>query len=328
MNTKHFPEYLSYNFIPKIVCVVLAALIVFFHNFNTMEKKVLEVPLKVESRGNMTAKTSTGVTKKVKVTLRGPRDKLANISVNDIKASVDISAQTKEGRFSFPVYIDPSDNLMLVSPLEIICKPEAVELTVEENIVRYLPLDVVVAGVPAYGYEQTGLSYEPTTVKVSGPRSIVSSLEQIQTELVNIDGFEKSRSVRTFATRTNQLVDVDTTTPVEVSVTMAAIGGSKILKGVRVGYDNLGDMLEVTSSQSSVDVVLSGTLLAIEKLRDSSIVASVDCSSLSASGTYRLPVSVFVPAGIQVASQSIDLMSVTVVEKVVEEEPPLEELVE
>ena len=39
-------------------------------------------------------------------------------------------------------------------------------------------------------------------------------------------------------------------------------------------------------------------------------------------------VSVFVPAGIQVASQSIDYMSVTVVEKVVEEEPPLEELVE
>ena len=328
MNTKHFLEHLSYNFIPKVVCVVLAALLFFFHNFATLDRKTLTVPLAIKSYGNMTAATSTGAVRYVKISLRGPRDQLAGITESDIEAYVDISTQTKEGSYSFPVYTQPDERLLLITPLEVTSVPETVELSIEEDVVSYLPLDVVVVGVPAHGYEQAGISYEPTTVKVSGPKSIVSSLDRIQTDKIDIDGLDKSLTVQTFATNKNRLISVDTATPVEVSVAVTPVGSSRSIKGIRIGYDNLGEMLEVTSAQHSVDVVLEGTLLAIEKLRDSSVLASVDCSSLGSSGTYRLPVSVFVPSGIQVASQSASHVSVTVVEKVIEEEPPLEELVE
>lgn len=313
MNTKQLLERLTANWPTKIICFVIALLIYFFHQMSVLQRKVITVPLAITANGKMTPASESD--RFIKVTIRGKSEEIATISVNDLKAYLDITNETKEGTYTYPVLVEPSQRLAFIEPLEIKVTPEKLSLAIEERISRYVPIAPVLSGICGQGYEAAKVVSVPTTIKVEGPRSMVESLTQIQTEDVNIDGITQNTVQQVYPLNENKLIIIDEKTPLSISVSVQETHGAKEIADVEVEYKNLADRFEVTSAVTKLLVTVEGSSLSINSFTDKQISAFADCSKITVPGIYAVPVSVIVPEGIKVTSQSTDTLAITVVER-------------
>ena len=124
------------------------------------------------------------VPRQVNLTLRAPQSIWAQIisSENQVRAVIDLAGRAT-GQHTVPVQVQ-----IQVSPVRIIdINPETIELTLEPLASRSLPIDVVVNGQPAIGYQRGDLEQSLKEVTISGPESLVSQAERAMVE-VKIDG--------------------------------------------------------------------------------------------------------------------------------------------
>lgn len=124
------------------------------------------------------------VPRQVNLTLRAPQSIWAQIisSENQVRAVIDLAGRAT-GQHTVPVQVQ-----IQVSPVRIIdINPETIELTLEPLASRSLPIDVVVNGQPAIGYQRGELEQSLKEVTISGPESLVSQAERAMVE-VKIDG--------------------------------------------------------------------------------------------------------------------------------------------
>ncbi len=124
------------------------------------------------------------VPRQVNLTLRAPQSIWAQIisSENQVRAVIDLAGRAT-GQHTVPVQVQ-----IQVSPVRIIdINPETIELTLEPLASRSLPIEVVVNGQPAIGYQRGKLEQSLKEVTISGPESLVSQAERAMVE-VKIDG--------------------------------------------------------------------------------------------------------------------------------------------
>lgn len=124
------------------------------------------------------------VPRQVNLTLRAPQSIWAQIisSENQVRAVIDLAGRAT-GQHTVPVQVQ-----LQVSPVRIIdINPQTIELTLEPLASRSLPIDVVVNGQPAIGYQRGDLEQSLKEVTISGPESLVSQAERAMVE-VKIDG--------------------------------------------------------------------------------------------------------------------------------------------
>src|SRR5574344_898698 len=186
MNTKQLLDKIAKNWPAKVICFVIALFIYFSHQMSILEKKTFTVPLTITENGSMVSATQSD--RYVKVTIRGQREEIATVTNKDIVAYLDITNETKEGDYTFPVLVQPSAHVQLMEPLEIRVKPEKVPLKIEARTVRYLPIEPVLSGSIAHGYEMKEVVVTPANIKVEGPGQMVESLTTIATEAVDVEG--------------------------------------------------------------------------------------------------------------------------------------------
>ena len=318
MNTKQFLDKLTDNWPAKIICFVLAILIYFFHQMSVLGKKTFTVPLTIESSGLVSSSSQDGY-RYIKVTVRGKKDQLATVSESDFKAYLDITHQTEEGHFEFPVQVEPAERVLLMEPLEIKASPERIALDIEKTVFKFVTVKPSFSGEVAYGYEQVGATVEPGSIRVSGPRSLVESLDAVYTDAVDVKDLsgDEARTVRLISP--SRLLTLNTSATVTVDVKVRPVGMTKTIENIEISFENISDFLEITSSSSSVlDVVLEGDLLVLENVSAELISVYADCSGIIEEGDYDIPVVVVVPSKTKLASQSIAVVSVTVGQKTVE----------
>ncbi len=92
---------------------------------------------------------------------------VATISLSDISA----------GRYRFPVKITIPDQLKPIRILEQ--NPKQLELSVSNLVSRTLTVTIQVEGEPAVGYQTSGLSWEGSTVTVTGPEDRVQEVASV-----------------------------------------------------------------------------------------------------------------------------------------------------
>ena len=313
MNTKRFLDKITQNWPTKVLCLVVALFIYFFHQMSILEKKTFTVPLETKANGSMISASENN--RYVKVTLRGKRDEVSSVTNKDISAYLDISDITQEGEYTFPVLIDSSPRLLLIEPLEVRVSPEKVSLKVETRTIKYVPVEPLLSGEVAHGFEQTSISVEPATIKIEGPRQMIESITAVQTEAVDIEGIQRTTTRDVLLQNENKLITFDDETPVSVTVTVAETGMKKDISDIQILYYNLADNLEVKSPVERGTVTIEGSQLILEKMNDKQVVLHADCSAITTPGTYEAPVTVSVPTDTTVISQSVQEIKVTVVER-------------
>ncbi|MBO4318917.1 MAG: hypothetical protein J5857_00410 [Treponema sp.] len=304
MKIRQLLDKLLNNWPAKVICLALALLLYFFYNLSLLDKKTFTLLVSTVENGQMTCATDKNAIKSVKVTVHAKQEQLAGINEDDLNAYIDISSQTEEGTFDFPVLIETSPRLKLMDPLEITSVPENIKTTVEEKKFKYLPVKTSIVGTPSRGYEVLSVTVLPTYARIDGPRSIVDSLSQIYTGAIDIDGIYRSTEYDVPLINENQYLTLKETQNVKVTVDLVQSQTSTTFSQVQVTFIGLPDTLYVANGPFSVSLNLTGTVLAFERLSESQILALANCSSVTEAGEYDIPIDITVPSGIQVDAQS------------------------
>ena len=331
MNRKHseksklgtLQEMFFSNLRYKILCVFIALIIYGFYMTNTYGSKTYVVPLEIKtSEVIMVDSNLNKAPDNVLITLTGSKQELSSdITAGNFSAYVDISPKVKSGTYDFFVEIVPDESVLeRVRPMQLSVKPEKVTLSLEESKVGYVKVVPALSGQPAHGYETTSVSFEPTTVEVHGPKSIIDSLESIQTKAVDIDGISKTKTVEVALTDVNNFVLVDKK-PVSVTVGIQPVFERKTLTGLRIEYGDLDPDYSIVTKAPSIDITVEGNLLNIENLRNSDFSVAANCAAVDGEGTFLVPVFVYSPANVQVFEQSIASISVKAIRKNIEIDP-------
>jgi YbbR domain-containing protein len=123
----------------------------------------------------------------IDVELTGSRERLNNMRLSDLVATVDISVHPAGDRIirlnSESVHMDLPDGVKIES-----FKPTTIPIRLEPNLERQLPVDIKLGGQLAAGFELVSSTAQPNVISVSGPASLIEKLQKAPTELISIEG--------------------------------------------------------------------------------------------------------------------------------------------
>ncbi len=315
MNTKQIREKILNNWKTKIICFAAAVLLYAFFQFQKFTTVQLTVELDVIAPGNMSVKGGSYVPQHVTVSLRGEKDKLVGITEDNIRTYIDLSAYSTAGTYDFRIYTKPDFKLADIRPLELNVDPEFVTVSIEDEVQRYVSVTPTLSGQVAYGYESGIPTVSPSTIEIRGPRTAVEGMKEIQTQKVDIEGLTKTNTQDVGLLILSSMVSyVDENQTVSVKVPVFPIGASKSFKGLKIESENLDSAFSITSESYTVDISVEGTQLALEKLTAASFAATADCSMVTDVGVIDVPVFIFAPENVSIVSQSVDSITVTVID--------------
>lgn len=333
MNIKPFLEKFLHNWKAKLACIVIAVIVYFFHQFSSYSKKTIVIPLDVVEEGVMTPLEPLHV-KNVRVTVRGKSEDIQRISDENFHAYADISSATKKGLSKFPVLVDANKDVLSLETIEISTKPEYVEINLDEKYERYVLIEPLVKGDVAQNFEYEIESVNPSTVKMTGPKSLLQKMRSVYTEAVDVDRKSSSFETKVPLENKNSLIKFisDKEMSVLVNVKIYENKKTKTFAAIKNSYKNVSQDFVAKASNEYFDINLEGAVSAIDALRNKDIQLYVDLTEIGEEGEYSLPLICNVPTGISVLSISPSEVTVTVSKvppqeenTVLNTEPPLTE---
>ena len=217
----------------------------------------------------------SGRPEKVRIEVKGTRRRLKRLHDADIDDIHLDLAQAEGGRVSFrpDMVKDLPDGLELIS-----FDPPNVTVKFEDRVVKQVPVSVDTAGSPGRGAKVEAVTVSPAQVTVSGAESRVTALAVIETAPVALEG--RMRSFREKAQlQVPPEIVVDGSLEVDVEVTLGEEQGSRqVLLPVAIEPGRglaAADTARFVTDPETVQVVLRGSILAIDKVREDELTATV-----------------------------------------------------
>ena len=224
----------------------------------------------------------------------------------DVDQTVDLVAVDVRGEVMGPVDIEPSS--------------VHVQIAVGSGLQsKSLPVNPIVTGTPAAGYQVASVTVTPAIVSVEGDADALAALAKVDTGPLSISG------AATDLTRTVPLdlpdgVDSLTGSTVDVSITLEPISGTRtyssgiVLSGAR-------DDRTYQLSTDSVLVTVGGTVASLDALDPRSLAVVADVDGL-APGSHKVKLKISLPADVKLVGMSPAEITVTVAAVVPPTAPP------
>lgn len=238
-----------------------------------------------------------------KVSAKGAKSLIDNL--NEATVIISLNGETEDFSRNIPVVaIDEKGEIIS----DISFNPEQVKA--EVPIVRAsnnktVGIKVVISGVPKNGSYVSSIIATPSTVDITGPSSVLSSINYIETYGIDLSSID--------ATVTKDLslnlpdgiaLQAGLENSVKVQITLSNETVSREMTA-SVSFQNLASNLRVSSQNpSQIKVVVTGDISKVNDLATSDVVAQIDLSGKS-SGNYSINLTssnINVPDGISVAS--------------------------
>lgn len=132
------------------------------------------------------APTSLSETGQVRVRVRADEDVWDELSIDDFKATIDLSGMTQaQANLSVSVSVERND----VKIIQI--SPSSVDVTLEPVTTETKPVKINTVAVAPAGFRVTEQSVSPDAVQVSGPQSLVDQTDAVWVDL-NLTGVQVS----------------------------------------------------------------------------------------------------------------------------------------
>lgn len=327
MTLYEFKEIVKHNWEKKVICIVLSILVYTFYQSLTVDTKTLKVPLEISTNGIVVPVNSYPPIVRVKVA--ASPSSILQILDEDITAVLDINAYVDEGQFDVPVKLVFSDKILNLPDTVEIKKIDTrkVNLILEPRDVKYVPITPDVTGIPQRGYsiDSKEIKSYPSTVRITGAKSIVDKIGNIHTEKIDVTGTSQSMRVSTKLRNDNWNVEIDLPEEIMVSYTIIPTPSTVHYENVEVSPFNLDEKFVLTKPISPISFNLNGTELMLANYNLAADDVYVDCSNITEPGKYELPILFFMPYGLTVEDKSIDKTSITVALKGQDAEETMEE---
>lgn len=266
------------------------------------------VPVEV-NRGSVPEGLEVGeaTVEPIEVEVSGP----ASVVDRVVAARADVVIQSTGIDVDQDVTLVPVDNLGdAVSPVDVEPATARVRIPVfSDRESRTVPVDPVVTGTPAAGFEIASVTVDPPVVTVEGDADQLAELVGLETEPVSVNG-ASSQERRTVA-----LVMPDGVVPLDVGTVVVTVELRAVTetRSFNAGLRLRGADPDLTYQLSTDRVLLTigGGAADLDRLSGSSLVADLDVGDLGI-GQADVPVTVDLPAGLTLVSVSPEVVGVTV----------------
>ncbi len=313
MNTKHLLDKILDKWPAKVICLVIAIFLYFFHQASLIDSKTVVVPLQIIENGIVMHMGNTP--KSVSVVVRAEEETIKSLLTSDISASICLDSITEKGTYKLPVNITLSDSLKAYDPFEVRLKEDSVTIDVDKKAIKYIPITPSVVGEVAHGYEIESISMSPSTVEVAGPESVLNATEQIYTTRLNVSNAEINFSTETSYQQLNKLLTILDEGPFKAEVTIKPKPMERIFDQVPVEVINLNDSLDLKEELPLVSIKLSGTMPVLENYILSKHAVQINLHEITEPGNYTVPLRYVLPANLQLVEKSDDELTITVIKK-------------
>ena len=322
MKIHEFYKIFRRNWPVKLVCFVLAVFIYLFYRHATIQKETKVVPLNVSSQG--ITLPAQNIPSYVKVSLKGRPEDLARITEKNISAVINLDYHTEEGKFKVPVDIRLAPEIMGIEPLEVTVDKSFLEINVAKKDRKQLPVEAEIQGTPAAGYEITDIAVSPSTIGVSGAKSIIDAMVEVSTDEISVDEKRTSFSQNIGIHHDSQLISYDNKT-VTVTVTIQPITSSRRFVDQTIYLYGVNPLFEAKADPERITFTLTGNQNQLEAFVPELHTVRMNCSAITKPGTYEVPIELVLPNGIRLVSQSDRTARVSLVPIEEEEKEPVVE---
>lgn len=311
MNTKRLLDKILDKWPAKIICLVIAIFLYFFHQASLIESKTVVVPLNIIENGMVMHVGSTPDS--ISLVVRAGEETIKTILPSDISASVNLDTITQKGTYKLPVKITLSESLLAYDPLEVKLKDDSITIDVDRKAIKYVPIAPSVVGEVAHGYEIEGISMNPSTVEISGPESIVEATTEIYTTRINVSNAETNFSVETSYQQPNKLVTVIDQGDFKAEVSVKPVVMERIFDAVEIELLNLDPKFDISGDLPTVTIKLSGNMPVLENYILSKHTVQLNLREVTEPGVYTLPLRYVLPANLQLIDKSDEELTLTIV---------------
>ena len=113
---------------------------------------------------------------KISVYVSGPKSVVTNIKASDIVATADLSKISAFADY-VDIHVSVVQNGQTLNNVEAAPKTSAVRLSIENRDTKTINVNTEVTGKPADGYALVKQTLNPTSIKVTGPSSIIDTID-------------------------------------------------------------------------------------------------------------------------------------------------------
>lgn len=113
---------------------------------------------------------------KISVYVSGPKSVVTNIKASDIVATADLSKISAFADY-VDIHVSVVRNGQTLNNVEAVPKTSAVRLSIENRDTKTVNVNTEVTGKPADGYALVKQTLNPTSIKVTGPSSIIDTID-------------------------------------------------------------------------------------------------------------------------------------------------------
>ena len=233
----------------------------------------------------------------VQIRIEGPQSTINQVSLADFSAFVDLTKSPFGEPVSLPIEITKLTTDLDVSPI-----PDEVEVLLEQQVSRNIPVELDVRGEVARGHALGSPLIEPSTITVSGPASLIEQLEFALATVFLNDALETTTAEHRPIFYDEQGRGASTTnlalSTVQVQVTIPVVESDgfadKLITVNGIGYPAPGyRLLSVTVEPPSVLVKgLPDRVTALTRLQ----TEPIDITGLT--GSFTQQASLDLPAGV------------------------------
>lgn len=209
------------------------------------------------------------------------------------------------------VELIPVDSLdAALSPVDV--EPATVRVRIAvftDRETRSLPVNPVVVGTPAAGWEVASIVVEPSVVTVEGDADELAPLVRLDTESVSIAGASSEVSVDVGFDLPDGVLPLGAERAT-ITVTLRQLSGTRTFE---VGIALIGARSDRTYgiTVDRVLVTFGGVLSDLDRVDPRTLVATIDVTDL-APGTYELPVGVALPVGLGLVAVGPERITLTI----------------
>jgi YbbR domain-containing protein len=190
--------------------------------------------------------------------------------------------------------------------------PPSFSITIDRRLEKVVPVVPHLNQDPATGYVIARVTANPSTVTLSGPKTVLEGISAIRTTPIDVSGLTES-------TRKNVALDLNhhaNLQPVEESLVEVEIVVEPKMdeKWMRLAVQATGGDKEYVITPDQIEILLQGPMDALKKLtEEDGVQAYVDLTGLEP-GTYVRPVVIKPPVSITLVEAKPEVFTVKVLE--------------
>jgi hypothetical protein len=251
----------------------------------------------------------------IRVSLRGDANSIFPIQEDDIEAYIDLKKRESPGWYRAPVQIRKKGAAMGVEPLEITVDPMEISLELDRKISKYVPLTANLQGNVMSGYDLISHTLTPTQVVVDGPLTLLGTVSELYTDVIDLDGRNENFSVMVNILNPDPLIVFRGSGMTEFHGFIQRMVLVRNFSDLPITLNGLDEALEAELDVKVGSVRLDGAQSQLDRFEPPPVFLYADCAVITGPGTYTLPVTADLPPEINMARQEPQTVVLTVTRK-------------